>query len=170
MESSREWGKSGRLENYARSIIMEFYARNVYFPTGGRAMPISFICPYCGKTTNVGDEYAGQRGPCAGCGRTITIPVPGYGPPPQEDIGQNAGIRLLLPVGRSIWAILAGYMGLFSVLLLPAPFAVILGIVAIIDIRKHPGKHGMGRAIFGIVMGILCPILFVISIALASQR
>ena len=82
------------------------------------------------------------------------IPVPGYGPPRQEDIGQNAGIRLLLPVGRSIWAILAGYMGLFSLLVLPAPLAILLGIVAIIDIRKHPEKHGMGRAIFAIIMGI----------------
>src|SRR3954471_11457956 len=39
-------------------------------------------------------------------------------PPPRnpDDIGQNAGIRMLLPVGRSGWAIAAGYLGLFSVL------------------------------------------------------
>jgi hypothetical protein len=27
--------------------------------------------------------------------------------------------------------------------------------VAVRDINKHPGSHGMGRAIFGIVMGVL---------------
>jgi hypothetical protein len=119
-------------------------------------MPLSFVCPYCGRTTSIAEEYAGQSGPCAGCGRTITVPMPGFVPPDHhEDIGQNAGIRMLLPVGRSFWAIAAGYMGLFSLLIFPAPFAIILGIVAIIDIRNHPEKHGMGRAIFGIVMGLL---------------
>jgi hypothetical protein len=160
----RMGGNRGCLENYARSIIMRFPARNVYFPTGGRGMPISFICPYCGRTTNVGDEYAGQSGPCAGCRRTIVIPVPGYRIPHQEDIGQNAGIRLLLPVGRSVWAILAGYMGLFSLLVFPAPLALLLGIVAIVDIRKHPEKHGMGRAIFAIIMGLIGTVLLVIGI------
>ncbi len=74
-------------------------------------------------------------------------------------MGQDAGIRLLLPVGRSVWAIAAGYLALFSVLLIFAPPALICGIVAISDIRKSKlgpnPKHGMGRAIFGIVMGSL---------------
>ncbi len=86
-----------------------------------------------------------------------------YGPyPPQKSIGDDAAMRMLLPVGRSIWAIIAGYLGLLSVILLPAPLAVIMGIVAIIDIRKHPEKHGMGRAIFGIVMGAIFSVVFVI--------
>lgn len=73
-----------------------------------------------------------------------------------RDIGDDAGMRMLLPVGRSVWAIIAGYLGLFSLLCLPAPFAVLTGILAIIDIRKSNGKkHGMGRAIFGIVMGVI---------------
>lgn len=37
-------------------------------------MSIQFSCPYCGKQTNVDDQYAGQSGPCAGCGKTISIP------------------------------------------------------------------------------------------------
>jgi hypothetical protein len=44
-------------------------------------------------------------------------------------------------------------------MLIPAPLALITGIIAIIDIRKSTGsskpKHGMGRAIFGIIMGTL---------------
>jgi hypothetical protein len=62
---------------------------------------------------------------------------------------------MLLPVGRSGWAIAAGYAGLFAVLIFPAPIALLLGIIAIIDIKKNPHKHGMGRAIFGVVMGAL---------------
>jgi len=40
-------------------------------------MPLQFACPHCGKNTTVADEYAGQSGPCAGCGKTVTIPFPG---------------------------------------------------------------------------------------------
>ena len=76
-------------------------------------------------------------------------------PPVRPDIGQDAGMRMLLPVGRSGWAIAAGYLGLFALLIMPAPIALIISIIAIIDIRRHPEKHGMGRAIFGLVMGIL---------------
>jgi hypothetical protein len=74
---------------------------------------------------------------------------------PSQKIGDDAMMRALLPVGRSGWAIAAGYLGLFAILLLPAPFALLAGILAVRDIRRHPDRHGMGRAIFGIVMGIL---------------
>jgi hypothetical protein len=107
--------------------------------------------------TTVSDDFEGRSGPCASCGNTITItrfgdPYAG-GPAPPEDIGQDPGMRLLLPVGRSPWAIAAGYFGLFSVLCLPAPIAIILALVAIRDIKRNPQKHGMGRAIFGLIMG-----------------
>ena len=88
-----------------------------------------------------------------------------------EDIGQNAGMRMLLPVGRSVWAIVAGYMGLLSVLCFPAPIALITGIIAVIDIKRNPKKHGMGRAIFGIIMGGLVTIgLIVAAVAALLQR
>jgi hypothetical protein len=78
-----------------------------------------------------------------------------YGP----SLGENPGARWLLPVGRSGWAIAAGYLGLFSFVVLPAPLAVICSIIAIRDIRRHPNRHGMGRAIFGLVTGILFSIV-----------
>ena len=40
-------------------------------------------------------------------------------------------------------------------LFFPAPIALVLGIIAIIDIRRHPKRHGMGRAVFGLVMGAI---------------
>lgn len=64
-------------------------------------------------------------------------------------------MRILLPVGRSGYAIAAGYLGLVSVLFFPAPFALLFGILAYRDIKQNPKKGGMGRAIFGIVMGAL---------------
>ena len=40
-------------------------------------MPIPFTCPHCGMESDVAEEYAGQSGPCAKCGRTITVPPAG---------------------------------------------------------------------------------------------
>ena len=84
--------------------------------------------------------------------------------PPSADLGEDPVMRMLLPVGRSGWAIAAGYAGLFAVLIFPAPIALVLSIVAIIHIRRHPDKHGMGRAIFGLIMGALFPLLLLVII------
>ena len=91
---------------------------------------------------------------------------PPVGDEPHEyDIGQDAGMRMLLPVGLTGWAIASGYLGLISVLLIPAPFALLTGILAIRTIRRNPKRHGMGRAIFGIIMGTLFTAVLVIAIA-----
>ncbi len=42
-------------------------------------MPIDFQCPHCGLQTQVADQYSGQSGPCARCGKVVTVPdLPGY--------------------------------------------------------------------------------------------
>jgi len=87
-----------------------------------------------------------------------------------SNLGSDPVTRMLLPVGRSGWAIAAGYLGLFSLLALPAPLALLTGVLAVVDIRRHPEKHGMGRAVFGIIMGALGSILLVaFLVALASE-
>ena len=82
----------------------------------------------------------------------------------QQGIGEDAMIRMLIPVGRSGLAIAAGYAGLISPILLPAPIALLLGILAIRDIRRNPDKHGMGRAVFGLVMGIVFSVALAVGI------
>jgi hypothetical protein len=83
-----------------------------------------------------------QRQTCAQCGSPLTI-------------GADPVARALLPVGRTPLAIVAGYLGIFAVACIPAPFALAVGIWAVIDLKKKPGMHGMGRAVFGIVMGAI---------------
>lgn len=39
-------------------------------------MPFQFTCPHCFKKSRIEDKYAGQKGPCAGCGKPVTIPIP----------------------------------------------------------------------------------------------
>ncbi len=137
-------------------------------------MPIDFTCPHCNHQTLVDDQFAGQTGPCSECGETIQIPgmnvaLPvdanephGFATPyqapanPGMPVKHTARERMLFPVDRSILAIVSGYLGLVSICLLPAPIALVTGVLAVRDIRKSEGrKHGMGRAVFGIVMGSL---------------
>ena len=74
----------------------------------------------------------------------------------------NKALRMVIPIGRSGYAIAAGYLALFSVLCIPAPLALVFGILALKDIKKNPEKTGKGRAYFGIIMGCLFSILLVV--------
>jgi len=110
---------------------------------------------YC---QNCGTQNDNNNFRCTNCNsiiQVLDIPVP----PPIDD---NASIRMILPVGRSVWAIIAGYLGLFSLLLIPAPLALVTGIIAVKDIRKHPQRHGMGRAIFAIIVGTFFTVILII--------
>jgi hypothetical protein len=91
----------------------------------------------------------------------------------QEDIGQDPAMRMILPVGLSGWAIASGYLALFSVLCVPAPFALLTGILAVREIKRNPKKHGMGRATFGIVMGgigTICLLIALVAIAVGGIK
>jgi type II secretory pathway pseudopilin PulG len=84
-------------------------------------MSFHFTCPYCFKKTLVDESLAGQSGPCASCGKTITIP----GPPPKQPAVVRPVDRESIDVARSpewrylawllkIGALLAGVLILSS--------------------------------------------------------
>jgi len=83
-------------------------------------MPIPFTCPHCGMQTNVDDQYAGQSGPCASCGRPITVPLPGGVPPAYSPPGRSSSGPVIAII---IVAVLGGVLvfgGILVALLLPA--------------------------------------------------
>ena len=45
--------------------------------------------------------------------------------------------------------------GLLSIFLCPAPVAIILGILGILDVKRAPGRTGLGRSIFGLCAGLV---------------
>jgi prepilin-type processing-associated H-X9-DG protein len=84
-------------------------------------MPIAYSCPHCGKQFSVAEQYAGQTGPCAACGKPITIPLPaggGYAYAPQKTaVGGGGGIVAVL---IAVIAVLFVCGGVLVALLLPA--------------------------------------------------
>ena len=97
-----------------------------------------------------------QQNVCAQCGTPFTM-------------GADPIVRALLPVGRTPLAIIAGYLGLGALFCIPAPIALGVGIWAILDLKKRPGMHGMGRAVFGVVtgaIGTLCMVVWLVVVFL----
>jgi hypothetical protein len=83
-------------------------------------MSINFACPNCGKQTVVADQFAGQTGPCSGCGKPVTIPMgmggPAYAAPPRSSGGGSTLIIIL--VGALVGGLFV--CGIAVALLLPA--------------------------------------------------
>ena len=73
-------------------------------------------------------------------------------------------LKFVVPLNTSALAIIAGYVGLISVLCFPAPFALLLGILALQHLKKNPKLDGKGRAIFAIVMGAIFSVPLVIGL------
>jgi hypothetical protein len=99
---------------------------------------------------------------------TQPLPPGGYYGPPPTRIEDEPGMRWILPVGQSGWSIAAGYLGLFATLCIPAPLALLCGIVAIWHLRKNPRLSGWGRAIFGTVMGAIGTIFLLFGLVAAA--
>jgi hypothetical protein len=85
-------------------------------------------------------------------GQAAGYPAAGHGGwsgPPQR----NRTMEALLPVNRTGLSIAAGYLGLFSILLVFAPIALVVGVAALLDLTHKPDVGGRGRAWFGVVAG-----------------
>jgi type II secretory pathway pseudopilin PulG len=87
-------------------------------------MPIAYACPHCGKQFSVAEQYAGQTGPCAACGKPITIPLPAgaagyaYAPQPGKSGGGTAVVATAVLAGCLVLSI--PIIGILIALLLPA--------------------------------------------------
>lgn len=80
-------------------------------------MPIHFTCPHCGAQTNVAEHFAGQSGPCAACGRTITVPRAFDEAVPRVQ-RSSAGPIILIIFAVIVAVVIGG--GILAALLLPA--------------------------------------------------
>lgn len=112
-------------------------------------------CTRCGHVNPPGPSTV-----CAQCGSPFTM-------------GADPVVRAILPVGRTALSIIAGYLGLGALFCLPAPLALAVGIWALLDLKRRPGMHGKGRAIFGIVAGAVgtaCMLAWLVTLLVAGHR
>jgi len=83
----------------------------------------------------------------------------------------DPAMHLLLPIDVAPKALIAGYLGLFALILLPAPLALLFGILALRDLKANPKLVGKGRAIFGIIMGsIFSVVLLVVCLSAVMNK
>jgi hypothetical protein len=75
----------------------------------------------------------------------------------RKDDGAEEALSWIVPMRESLWAIAAGYLGLFSCFpfagLVAGLLAILCAIMALKDIKRNPGRRGAFRAWFGIVLG-----------------
>ncbi len=128
--------------------------------TWGQHAPLG--CTYPGAQAYAAPGPSGQ-GWVAGS-------APGWAPhgfapaPAVAGAGPGEALHWVLPVGRSWQSVVAGYLGLFSMLVwVLAPFSIGVGIWALA--RARQGGHGRGRAITGIVGGLIGAVLGIAMLA-----
>lgn len=117
------------------------------------------ICPHCDE------EIRAAAKKCRHCGEYLDDELER---PRRKKETHGTVERMLVPVGRPISAIAAGYCALFGIV--PGfglPFslaALICGIFALRAIKKNPDLSGSGRAWFGIIVGGLMTLLSIFAL------
>ena len=114
--------------------------------TGGVAAPAELVCS------------KQREAACPKCGQVICVPD-------TDDNGSETCPSCkheFYPFGYSGLAYMAFYLGLLSWLILPAPFALLFGWLALKDIKANRGKHGITRAWFGVVPGAIFTLLTIL--------
>lgn len=82
-------------------------------------------------------------------------PRPAYARPPGRPAASAPQGWVFVPAGWSGWAVASGYLGLLSILGYPAIVSLIVSLIALGHLRRHPEMKGAKRAWFGLVMGAL---------------
>ncbi|GEM_PF-3694228 len=108
-------------------------------------------CSNCGQPTQDPSNY------CASCGAQLRTPEGAKSVTQLED-----DLAYVIPIGTPIIAVIAGYLGLCSLLVSPlGPFAILTGILGLGMIKKKAQKRGKARCWVGIILGTLSTALLI---------
>ncbi len=142
----RQWISEGRV-NGDTKVLLEgttVWKRMAELPEFASALP----APAQAAPASVPPAPLPPRAPTLAPG----MPLPVSMPPAARKSNQLA-----------IWAMVTGIIGFLCCQFL-SPVAIVLGMVALSQIKQRPGEQGSGFAITGIVLGIISLIVAVIVI------
>lgn len=116
-------------------------------------------CTTCGTQINQDAHF------CSECGHSTDPNAAAQNTKPLNAIEDD--LKYLIPMGTSPIPMIAGYLGLFSILILPAPFALILGVIGLKQLKKKNITNGRGRCWTGIILGSIFTVLPIVLYAIA---
>ena len=98
-------------------------------------------------------------------------------PPPTQPVAPlspdtEKALGYIVPINCSGWAIAAGYLALFNIILLPlsGPLSIVFGILGLRAIRKNPKLRGRVRCWFAIISSAALILLIGVLILLAVAQ
>ncbi|MEY3141912.1 MAG: hypothetical protein RLY21_405 [Planctomycetota bacterium] len=138
----------------------------------GQLSSDTLVCPEGGSAwIAAGEEFPmlfrGARPPELPIGlaepsRPAPPPMPAYAPQPTAaPKGDDTAMKVLIPLAVDPVCLVAGYLGLLSLLMFFAPFAIGFGIWGLVRLRNMPDQRGHVRAVIGIAGGCIGMLLLV---------
>lgn len=76
----------------------------------------------------------------------------------------DESLKMLVPLGVDPVALIAGYLGLFCLIIVPSPLALGFGIWALVRLRRNPAARGRVRAWFAIGAGSVGTLLVLVTV------
>jgi hypothetical protein len=121
------------------------------------------ICQRCG---NENVDYARF---CLTCGTAFQPQQAAQ--PPTPTVFDDRQMRAMLPVGNAPMAVAAMWVGLVSLLCcFLGPVAIVLSIVALVELNRDPDKGGKVHAIFGLIAGSVTTLIAIIFLMSSLYR
>ena len=124
---------------------------------GGTPMPIQFYCSHCGNMIEVAEAHAGQQVSCPYCQQGTVSPAASKGPvaPPPAPVYSPYPAPYPASNGKAVASFVLGICGFVVGWPITPILAIVLGKMALSELRYQPHSQNQRQASNGVSMGII---------------